>query len=46
MSLVRGNSYSRAGIGTVENEKFEINKSVFILDATAGQGYDAYDDRM
>ena len=46
MSLVRGNSYSRAGIGNVENDKFEINKSVFILDATAGQGYDAYDDRM
>ena len=46
MSLVRGNSYSRAGIGPIDNDKFEINKSVFILDATAGQGYDAYDDRM
>ncbi len=45
MSLVRGNSYSSAGFGTVERDKFEINKSVFILDATAGQGYDAYDDR-
>ncbi len=46
MSLVRGNSYSTAGIGTIEQEKFGLDKSVFILDATAGQGYDAYDDRL
>ena len=44
MSLVRGNNYSSAGIGTTEKDKFEINRSVFILDATAGRGYDAYDD--
>lgn len=46
MSLVRGNSYSRAGFGELDRDKFEINKSVFILDATAGQGYDAYDERL
>ena len=46
MSLVRGNSYTRAGVGTIEQDKFEVNKSVFILDATAGRGYDAYDDRL
>ena len=45
MSLVRGNNYSMAGIGTAERDKFEVNRSVFILDATAGRGYDAYDDR-
>ena len=45
MSLVRGNSYSTAGFGTADSDRFEINKSVFILDATAGRGYDAYDDR-
>ena len=43
MSLVRGNSYATAGIADTETEKFQINRSVFILDATAGQGYDAYD---
>ena len=46
MSLVRGNSYSTAGFGAVEPEKFNVDKSVFILDATAGRGYDAYDDRL
>ena len=46
MSLVRGNSYSTAGIGTIEQDKFRIDNSVFILDATAGRGYDAYDDRL
>ena len=44
MSLVRGNNYSTAGISAAEGDKFEVNRSVFILDATAGRGYDAYDD--
>ena len=43
MSLVRGNSYVSAGMTGTETEKFQINRSVFVLDGTAGQGYDAYD---
>ena len=46
MSLVRGNSYSTAGFATADSDRFEVNNSVFILDATAGRGYDAYDDRF
>ncbi|MBQ6232533.1 MAG: hypothetical protein IJJ80_03405 [Clostridia bacterium] len=45
MSLVRGNSYSTAGFANANRDRFEVNNSVFILDATAGRGYDAYDDR-
>ncbi len=44
MSLVRGNNYAMAGVTGAESEKFQINRSVIILDGTAGQGYDAYDD--
>ena len=43
MSLVRGKNYAVAGAVGAEDEKFQVNHSVFILDATAGRGYHAYD---
>ena len=43
MSLTRGNNYAAAGMAGDDAEKFQIHHSVFILDATAGQRYDAYD---
>ena len=46
MSQMRGNNYATAGGAALEPDRFNINESVFILDATAGQRYDAYDGRQ
>ena len=43
MNLVRGQNYSAAGFTGSEHEKFQINPSVYVLDGTAGRGYDTYD---
>ncbi len=46
MSLARGNNYATAGYQGMGAERFQLDRSVFILDATAGQGYDAYDGSL
>ena len=43
MNLVRGQNYTMAGYTGSDQEKFNLLTSAYVLDGTAGQGYDTYD---
>ena len=46
MNLVRGQNYTTAGFVGSEQEKFNLLSSAYVLDGTAGRGYDTYDGRQ